>query len=964
MNIERWQRIGTLYHAAREQAPNERAAFLAAACAEDAGLRHEVEALLRADGVTKGIIDGNAMEAVARQLGTADLSETKAPLIKGQRIGAYQILALLGKGGMGEVYRARDTRLDRDVAIKVLPAALTNDPDRLSRFALEAKVTGALNHPNILTVHDIGNHDGAPYIVAELLEGDPLREPMSQGALPVRKALEYAQQIIAGLAAAHEKGIVHRDLKPENLFVTKDGRVKILDFGLAKLKAPLNTPAGSDVATQKQLTTPGTVMGTVAYMSPEQVRGETVDHRSDLFSFGLILFEMLRGERAFQKATMAETMTAILHDELPELSETNAKISPQLEKLVQHCLEKKPERRFQSAQDLGFALEALATLSGTTSPTAGNVSALRMLLVQSGWRERSVWLGFAVTSLISLMLGMLYFNRPVADARAVRLTFQPPPDVPFNDAEFDRVIVSPDGQKLVFSALSAEDKWQLWVRPLDSLEAQPLPDTDYAVDPFWSPDSRSLAFGVQGKLKRLDLAGGSARIICDAPRMTGGTWSNDGVIVFGADYGSVLFQVSATGGEPKPVTINDAVPGNAGQSSPAFLPDGNHFLFTKLSHAKPGIWVGSLDSPVVKQVMAEGSQAVYVTPGWLLLLRNDVLMAQMFDASSLALKGEANPIVTKPANYPDPDGVFSVSNTGVLIWQSSWERDYQLVWFDRAGKQVGTVGAPLKVSAGQEPHLSPDEKRVANKRAGNIWVTDLTRDNGIRLTTLFSQNLIWSPDSHRIAYNSTNREGVQGIFQKAANGVGEEELLFNGIVFPADWSPDGRFILFRRYGASTRFDIWGFALTGDRQGQALLNSAFDETYPQLSPDGRWLAYSSDESGSYEIYVRSFTVDGKVGDDKQRISTNGGKQPIWRGDGKELFYIASDGQMMAVAVKLGEAAFESSAPQSLFKTKMLARVVHEYDASADGQRFLIGTRIGESKAAPPTVILNWMAEMKR
>jgi serine/threonine protein kinase len=886
------------------------------------------------------------------------------------QIGPYEILSPLGAGGMGEVYRARDTRLEREVAIKVLPTDFAKDADRLRRFEQEARATSALNHPNILTVYDIGNYENAPFIVAELLEGEELREQLNEGALPVRTAIEYAQQIAGGLAAAHEKGITHRDLKPENLFVTKDGRIKILDFGLAKLKvAKVAFGAGSEIATQRALTDPGAIMGTVGYMSPEQVRGHDSDHRSDIFSFGAILYEMLSGRRAFQHETMAETMTAILKEEPDDFVGTNTRVHPALERIVQRCLEKKPERRFQSTSDLGFALEAL---SAPSSSSGNNLTSTANALIEgrakpSAWRSRIWMMATFVVSLIALALGLAYFNRPSSEARAARLSFTAPPNLLFNDTQASQVVISPNGQKIAFTATLADGKTQLWVRPLDSLDAQPLPGSDDAIEPFWSTDSRSIAFGSQGKLKRVDLSGGAAQILCDAARMTGGSWNSKGVIVFGSDFGSALFQVPATGGEPKPVTIRDTERGIPQHSNPVFLPDGKHFLFKigENTTAPSGVWVGSLDSQEVKQVLPDNTNVAYALPGWLVFVRNQALVAQAFDAGSLELKGDAIPIAAKTATK-EGTYLFSVSDSGVLVWQEQWQRDYQLVWFDREGKQTGAVGAQMKVTGGQEPNLSPDGKRLVTKREGNIWVIDLAREIPVRLTSVFAQVPIWSPDGSRVAYSTRLDVGGPGIVQKAASGVGEEEMLLKGVNFANDWSPDGRFILFIRRGEKTRGDVWVLPLSGDRQEYQLLNSAFDERNVQFSPNGRWLAYASDESGSYEIYVRSFTADGRVGGDKKRISSNGGMQPKWRGDGQELFYIADDGQMMSVAVKTGGPEFEDGTAKALFKTRMLARsrLFHEYDVTADGQRFLIGTLIGESKATPPTVILNWTADLKK
>jgi len=882
----------------------------------------------------------------------------------GKSLGNYKVVSAIGAGGMGEVYRARDTKLGRDVAIKVLPASLSESAERLNRFEQEAQAAGALNHPNILVIHHIGIHDGAPYIVSELLEGETLRERMGGAALPQRKAIDYALQIAKGLAAAHEKGIVHRDIKPDNIFITHDGRVKILDFGLAKLTSATDgNQSQTEVPTRKVNTDPGTVMGTMGYMSPEQLKGQAADHRSDIFSFGAILYEMLSGSRAFRGDSMAETMSAILREDPPDLSETNKTVSPALERVVRHCLEKNPAERFHSARDLAFAIESLsgsAISSGQTAtmPTITAESSAAVGL--SGWlgNARVGWIGAGVL-VVSLLaaLSLLYFNRSETNTGAARLSFTPPPELAFNDAQPDAAVISPDGQKVAFTATSADSKNMLYVRNLGSPEAKVLPGSENALEPFWSPDSRSIAYGSNGKLKRSDLNGANAQVLCDAARMVGGTWNKDGVIVFVPDYRKTLVQVSAQGGEPKPVAMKIEDNTDERHRYPYFLPDGRHFLFQR---QLTGIWAGSLDSPETKQILPDDSPFVYTPQGYLVLVRNDALVAQAFDATQLALTGDAMPIVTGQANELGTRR-FSVSDNGVLIWQGKWQRDYQLVWFDREGKQTGTIDAPMKVAIGQDPHVSPDGKRLVVKRDFNLWVIDLEKGTGLRITSTFSQIPAWSPDGSRLAYT-----GDGGLTVKAANGSGETETLVPGANFPADWSPDGRFIIFLHRGVKTRRDVWARPMSGDRKAYLLLNSPFDETSPQLSPNGRWLAYASDETGNYEIYVESFSADGKLGADKKRVSTTGGVLAVWRRDGSELFFVAADGQMMSSAVKTGGTEFEFAAPKPLFKTRMMAWVLgfHEYDVSRDGQRFLIGTLIGEPTAPPPTVIMNWPALLKK
>ena len=885
------------------------------------------------------------------------MSETISP---NTTIAQYTIVSKLGEGGMGEVWRAHDPKLGRDVAIKVLPAALSTDKDRLARFEQEARAAGGLNHPNILVIYQIGTHEGAPFIVSELLEGAELRDRLDAASIPLRKAIDCAHQIVSGLCAAHEKGIVHRDLKPENLFITKDERVKILDFGLAKLSEPrpVGIATGSEDATRKVLTNPGVVMGTVGYMSPEQVRGEKADHRSDIFSFGAILHEMITGRRAFKRETMAETMTAILKEEPEELSASNPNISPALERIVNRCLEKKPERRFQSTADLGFALEALSaptSSSGRDLTTAA--SAAVNDATKSKWRARLPWIVAGVLMVALIVLSAFSFsNRAATGTRPLWLTFNPPLELSFNNTQPDAVTVSPDGQKIAFTATSADNKNMLYVRNLDTLEAKVLPGSENALEPFWSPDSRSIAYGSNGKLKRSDIAGGSAQVLCDAARMVGGSWSKDGVIIFAPDYRTTLVRVSAQGGEPKPAAPTDDA-GIYSHRYPYFMPDGRHFLFQR---QQKGIWSGSLDSSEIKEIVPDDSPFVYAPQGYLVFIRNDALVAQAFDAARFTLAGEAIPIITGQVNEPGTRR-FSVSDNGVLVFQGKWQRDYQLVWFDREGKQTGTVDAPMKINIGQDPHLSADGKRVVVKRDFNLWVIELEKGTGLRITSTFSQIPIWSPDGSRLAYT-----GLGGLTIKAANGSGEEETAVPGANFPADWSPDGRFLIFLHRGVKTRRDVWALPMFGERHEYQLLNSPFEETSPQFSPNGHWLAYASEESGNSEIYVQAFSAEGKVSADKKRISTTGGAMPVWRRDGSELFFVAADGQMMSSAVKTGGPEFEFAAPKPLFKTRMMAWALgfHEYDVSPDGQRFLIGTLIGDTKAAAPTMILNWTAALKK
>jgi len=583
--------------------------------------------------------------------------------------------------------------------------------------------------------------------------------------------------------------------------------------------------------------------------------------------------------------------------------------------------------------------------------------------------QKLPWIFVALLAFVAALFAYPYFKGSANDdSNAVMLSFEPPAELAFNDTQPDAAVISPDGEKIAFTATSADGKTMLYVRNLDSAEVRLLPGSENALEPFWSPDSRSIAYGSNGKLKRSDLTGANAQVLCDSARLIGGSWSKGGIIIFAPDYRTTLVQVSANGGEPRPVDMKLESNDVERHRFPYFLPDGRHFIFFR---EQKGIWTGSLDSTEIKQVSDARSVAAYAPPGWLVFLQNDALVAQSFDTGKLALTGEAKTLITG-ANNPPTVRRFSVSDNGVLAWQGRWQRDYQLVWYDREGKQTGAIDAPVRGSVGQSPMLSPDGKRVVVRRSAgsggtggvdsNLWVVDLEKGTGLRLTSTFSQTPVWSPDGSRIAYNTGN-----GVAVKAANGSGDAETILPRTAFTAAWSPDGRFILFMERGVKTRMDIWALPLFGEKKAYQLSNSLFDEQTPQLSPDGRWLAYSSDETGDHEIYVQSFSADGKLGPDKKVISSKGGRLPVWRRDGGELFFIASDASMMAAAVKSRGTEFQFDVPRPLFKTRTLAlegAIFHEYDVSPDGQRFLIGTLTADSKAPAPTLILNWPALLKK
>jgi len=881
----------------------------------------------------------------------------------GTKLGRYEIRSLIGAGGMGEVYRARDLKLSRDVAVKVLPAAFSSDAGRLQRFEQEAQAAGALNHPNILTVYDVGTHEGAPYVISELLEGETLRDVLSAGPVSPRKSIHYATSIAHGLAAAHERGIVHRDLKPDNLFVTTDDRIKILDFGLAKLVQPSNLAiVQTEIATLKVNTSAGTVMGTVGYMSPEQVRGERVDHRSDIFSFGAVLYELLSGRRAFHADSPVESLNAILRHEPEDLTSTDARINPQLDKILRRCLEKKPERRFQSASDLSFALEALTATSEPLSSTQ-SLRHVQREFKATAWLP---WVLAGAMLIAALVLGWLYFGRTTNNEfRPAKLMILPPANTFLMAGQ--PPVISPDGQTLVFVAMDPSGKSMLYARPLGSDVARPLEGSDGAVLPFWSPDSTKLGFFAQGKLKRTNVAGGQPTTLASAPVPRGGTWSRDGIIIYCPTPPSTLMRIPAEGGPPTPLNTGGTDQVAVGRWLPFFLPDGRHFLYvTRRVHE---VRVGSIDSTDSKLIVRAESNAVFVNPGYLFYRRESKLVARRFDPDKLELKGDAIPLADNVGfDAVSLQGYFSGSDNGVVVYHSGAAGHTQLTWLDRTGKQISIVGDPADQG---DLQLSPDDSRVAFRRVDsqsttiNLWLMDLARVNASRFT--FEQTTdfapVWSSDGNRIVFASL-RDGSPNLYQKVATGAGNEEPFLKSSLakVPFDWSRDGKFIIYGVIDPKTSWDLWFVPVADLSKAAPFLQTDADELQAQFSPDGHWVAYVSNESGHSEVYVRPFpTAAGKW-----QVSTDGGIQPRWRADGKELFYLASDHKLMSVEVIANSSNFDHRSPTALFSTRVggIDSPGDYYAVTSDGKRFILNNLVAEGAYTPITVVLNWGSELKR
>jgi eukaryotic-like serine/threonine-protein kinase len=891
-------------------------------------------------------------------------------LAPGIRLGPYEIVAPIGAGGMGEVLRAKDTRLERDVAIKILPAGFAANTQFKARFEREARTISQLNHPNVCTLFDVGHQDGVDFLVMELIEGESLADRLQKGRLPIDLVLRHGVEIASALDAAHKHGIVHRDLKPGNVMLTKSG-AKLLDFGLAK-SSPLttSTSGGSqliDLPTEhRPLTEQGTILGTFQYMSPEQLEGQEADARTDIFAFGALLYEMATGRRAFQGKNKTSLIAAIVSGTPPPVSELAPLTPPALDHVIRKCLAKDADDRWQSAHDIADQLRWIAD-AGSRAGEAAPVLAKRKA------RLRAAWSLHAATALLAILATVGFFYLRAVPPRILRSSLLPPEKTQFNPNS-GAMVLSPDGLRIAFVARREDGKEMLWVRALDALTAQPLAGTDDAMFPFWSPDSRFIGFFSAGKLRKIDANGGPSQPVCDATSGRGGTWSPEGTILFTPSQTDGIYKVSSAGGIPVAVTELDLKNGETSHRFPAFLPDGIHFLYlvegrmeTAGSEGGFTLFAGSTQSTKRTRLLATNSSARYAKSGHVLFLRDRTLLAQRFDAKKLALAGEAVPVAENMTRSTRFETIFSVSDNGLLAFQSGAASEVSsLVWIDREGRDLETVGKPADY---RQIALSKDDKRVAvsildpKSVKSDIWALDIERGTSTRLTFDPEDDAtpIWSPDGKRVYFTST-RQGRGDIFWKSSSGTGKDEL----VVADQEWSilsslsADGGTgaIMTNNAVKKTAWDISILNLA-DGKVRVFLQTPFNELVPALSPDGRWIAYSSNESGRNEVYVQSLQDEGG----KWQISTDGGGRPRWSRGDSEIIFHSPDDKLMVVDVRTAP-AFTASIPRLLVDPRVRQLPGMQYAVSSDGNRILVNRAIQQSAVTPVTLVQNWTEALGR
>jgi eukaryotic-like serine/threonine-protein kinase len=884
-------------------------------------------------------------------------------LAPGTKLGPYEIQSPLGAGGMGEVYRARDTRLDRTVAIKILASNLTDKPDAKVRFDREAKAISSLNHPNICTLYDVGQQDGIDFLVMEFLEGETAADRLLRGPLPLDQVLKVGAEICEGLQKAHRTGVIHRDLKPGNIMLTKSG-AKLMDFGLAKEALSPVSSSGSAltaVVTEKPLTEQGVIVGTFQYMAPEQLQGRPADARSDIFAFGAVLYEMITGKRAFSGKTQLSVASAILEKDPEPLSAVRPTSPAALDRIVKGCLTKDPDDRWQTVHDVKLQLRNILETGSQSGETAQFRPARRI------WQQAGSLLA-AIFFVLLIAAGLRLWNGGAATP-AGPLYFRTA--VPFSATDLS---VSPDGRKIAMVAYSSQTSSnEIWIYEVGSQQPMLIHATQGASFPFWSPDARFVGFFADGKLKKADAGGQQILVLCDAPNGRGGTWGRDGDILFSPDAIGVkgLYRVSAQGGTAIVYTLPDKKRYETSHRWPMFLPDGRHFLYLAANftgHSESNaIFVGSLDSQEKRFIVNTNANAVYVDPGYLIYKRGNTLVSQPFDTRKFTLTGEPR-VISDDVLYSSQiaRATYSASHD-VLVVQSGMDPSgSQLNWYNRNGKQVGTVASPGNY---HNVRLSPDGRRVATDQTDpdglniDVWIHEPARGLMTRMT--FDPALdyapIWSPDGKRILFGSS-RQSAWRLFVKNSDGSGSETTVLDlgdggWQVVPFDWSRDGKRVLFR-----SAAELWYFTLP-DRAPKPLFQASWSARNAQFSPDDRWIAYASNESGGWEICVSPFpSVNGKW-----QVSRTGGQEPRWRADGKELFFVSPEGKMMAAPVSTG-AMFEAGSPVELFQTHRRPPAsstdVFSYDVTGDGQKFLIDTEVENPKSTPPSITLHWNAPVEK
>jgi serine/threonine protein kinase len=994
MSPERWQQVARLYQSALEQVPASRAAFIADACRDDSDLRDEVESLLARDEASV-LVDRPVHAAAAAVLTSA------SGLTPDSLIGPYRVTALIGEGGMGQVYRARDTKLNRDVALKILPDAFVHDGDRVARFAREAQVLAALNHPNIGAIHGFEDSGPVHALVLELVEGPTLADRIARGPVPLDEALPIARQIAEALEAAHEHGVVHRDLKPANIKVRDDGTVKVLDFGLAKL-TDANVPNDPNVRTIRTsplthsptvmspaMTAMGVILGTAAYMSPEQAKGKPADRRSDIWAFGCVLYEMLTATRAFEGEDVSDTLAAVLRG-APDWTRLPASTPSSIRRVLRRCLQKDANRRLPSIAAAFLDIEE--AFSADEAPASVPMRAQRRsrrLLIPA--------LAIVVAAVGGILVTLGYVRATSPQPRAVRFTFPQPPNTTFTGnygigpTSTPEIAISPDGRNIVFVAVEGGVS-KLWLRAVDAVDTVALPGTERAASPFWSPDGGSVAFFAEGKLKKVLVGGGRAVVVCDAEFGAGGTWNRDDVIVFAPyrfrEHGESLKRVSAAGG-----TVTDATRDVAGERHgwPQFLPDGRHFLYIAWfgsneparSTTEPELRIGSLDSNESAVLFRTQSSVTYAA-GHLFFWRDGSVLAEPFDAASRRITGIPFPVADQVGHHPVRlNMAFAASDSGVMAYAANAGlARSRLIWMDRTGRTIGALGEPGFYGSFE---LAPDETRVAvtldsgTPLNRDVWIMDSNSGVASRFTFDLANDTspVWSPDGRQIIFTSTRGQGgTNDMYVKSVTGVSGERLLLTqqASQVPLDWSPDGRFVVYRQVTVDT--DLWMLPLTS-KNGQPASGSPdgletgkpfpfvedpFPETDAAFSPDSHFVAFDASESNpgtrapsmeQRQVYVGPFPSTGT----KFQISGAGGGNPRWRGDGRELFFLAPDGSMMAAAIDT-TAAFRAAVPQRLFGVG-----ADFFDVSKDGRRFLVRVPQG-FEPTPLTVVVNWQATAKR